>query len=114
MDDLFSADPMFRRAQYTKISDNVKEWPQQIAALISEKLPRDLGLSTTVVFQQLNDEKGYAVGSGIIEDPQSKLSVGVPIIVKSWHVAPLDMFFRGNKLMPLTQENLASAFFQSS
>ena len=35
MNDLFSEDPQFRRVQYTKLSDNVKEWPQEIAALVA-------------------------------------------------------------------------------
>jgi hypothetical protein len=41
-------------------------------------------------------------------------SVGIPIIVKAWHVAPLDMFFQAGKTLPLNEENLARAFYQSS
>lgn len=114
MSDIFSEDPQFRRAQYTKLSDNVQDWSQEISMLLAQKLPADLGLGVEIHFQKVDDEKGYGVGTGIATDPRTKQSIGVPIVVKSWHVAPFDMFFREGKLGPLTEENIAEAFQQSS
>ena len=114
MENLFSEDPQFRRVQYKKLSDNVKEWQQEIAALVAEKLPKDLGLSVIVMFQKVDDEKGYAVGSAIASDSSTGTSIGIPVIVKSWHLAPIDLFFRDNQVEPLSDDNLAKAFYQSS
>jgi len=114
MSDLFSEDPQFRRAQYTKLSDNVQEWPQEIAALVSEHLPRDIGLDVSVQFQKLDKEKGYGIATAIVKHPNAPKQVGVPIIVKSWHLAPIDIFFQEGKIKPLTDDNLARAFFQES
>lgn len=114
MENLFSEDPQFQRVQYKKLSDNTKEWNQEIASLVAEKLPKDLGLSVVVVFQKIDNEKGYAVGSAIATDEASKSTIGIPIIVKSWHLAPLDLFFRNNTVVPLTDDNLAQAFYQTS
>jgi hypothetical protein len=114
MENLFSEDPMFRRVQYKKLSDNVREWQQEISAMVAEKLPNDLDLSTVVTFQKVDDEKGYAVGSAVAKDPTSGTSVGVPIIVKAWHLAPLDLFFKDGKVFPLNNDNLAKIFYQSS
>jgi hypothetical protein len=114
MEDLFSEDPMFRRVQYKKLSDNVREWQQEISALVAERLPKDLELSTTVTFQKVDDEKGYAVGSAVAVDPSTNNSVGIPIIVKAWHLAPLDLFFKDGKVYPLNDDNLAKIFYQSS
>lgn len=114
MDNLFSEDPQFRRVQYKKLSDNVREWQQEIAAMVTEKLPKDLGVDVTVVFQQVDDEKGYAVGTAIARDTGSGKSIGVPVIVKSWNLAPIDLFFSENKLYPITEDNLAKVFYQNS
>jgi len=114
MENLFSEDPMFRRVQYKKLSDNVREWQQEISAMVDEKLPKDLGLSTTVTFQKVDDEKGYAVGSAVATDPSNGSSIGIPIIVKAWHLAPLDLFFKDGKVYPLSDDNLAKLFYQSS
>lgn len=114
MENLFSEDPMFRRVQYKKLSDNVREWQQEISALVAEKLPNDLDLTTTVTFQKVDDEKGYAVGSAVAKDQSSGTSIGIPIIVKSWELAPLDLFFKENKVYPLSNDNIAKIFYQSS
>ena len=114
MENLFSEDPQFRRVQYKKLSDNVREWQQEIAALVAEKLPRDLNLSVVVMFQKVDDEKGYAVGSAIASDNSTGNSIGIPVIVKSWHLAPVDLFFKENKVYPMTDDNLAKVFYQSS
>jgi len=113
MENLFSEDPQFRRVQYKKLSDNAREWQQEIAALVAEKLPKDLGLSIAVTFQKVDDEKGYAIGSAIASD-ESGNSIGIPAIVKSWNLAPIDLFFKENKVYPLTDDNLAKVFYQSS
>lgn len=114
MDILFSDDPQFRRVQYKKLSDNVREWQQEISAIVSEKLPDSLDLSVQVVFQNVDDEKGYAQGSAVAEDPATGKSIGIPIIVKSWHLAPLDLFISEKKIFPLNDTNLAKAMFQGS
>ena len=110
MDNLFSEDPQFRRAQWTKLSDNTNEWPQEISAMITEHLPRDLGLTAGVVFQKIEPEKGYALGTAIVRQEQSERQVGVPVIVKAWHVAPFDMFFQAERTFPLNPITLSRVF----
>jgi len=113
MENLFSEDPQFRRVQYKKLSDNVREWQQEIAALVAEKLPKDMGLNVVVTFQKVDDEKGYAIGSAVASDEGGN-SIGIPAIVRSWNLAPIDLFFKENKVYPLTDDNLAKVFYQSS
>jgi hypothetical protein len=114
MDTLFSEDPQFRRTQYKKLSDNPREWQQEIGAMVAEKLPKDLGVDVEVVFQQINDEKGYGVGTAIAKDTGTGRQIGVPIIVKAWHLAPLDLFFSDGMLYPISDDNLAKIFYQNS
>jgi hypothetical protein len=114
MENLFSEDPQFRRVQYKKLSDNVREWQQEISALVAERLPKDLGLSVTMVFQNVDEEKGYGVGTAIAKDGSSGKQVGIPIVIKAWHLAPIDLFFAEGKLYPLTDDNIAKIFYQNS
>src|SRR5579863_3034120 len=114
MTDLFSEDPQFRRVQYTKLSDSVQSWPQEIAALVSEHLPNELALDVSVVFQKVDQQKGYAIGTAIVRHQNGPKQVGIPIIVKAWHVAPFDLFLQDNTLSPLTDDALARAFFSSN
>jgi len=114
MENLFSEDPQFRRVQYKKLSDNVREWQQEVSAIVAEHLPKGLDLDTTVVFQKVDDEKGYAVGTAIARDVSGGKQIGIPVIVRSWHLAPIDLFFADNKVYPLSDDNVAKAFYQSS
>lgn len=114
MENLFSEDPQFRRVQYKKLSDNVREWQQEIAAIVSERLPKDMGLSVMVVFQKVDDEKGYATGSAIAKSNDSGGQIGIPIIVKAWNLAPIDLFFKDGQLQYLTDDNLAKVFYNTS
>lgn len=114
MENLFSEDPQFRRVQYRKLSDNAREWQEEIGALVSEVLPKDLDLNVQVVFQKVDDEKGYGIGSAIATDGGSGKSIGIPIIIKAWHVAPFDLYFHDGKLAPLTEDNVAKHFLHGS
>jgi hypothetical protein len=112
--DLFSEDPQFRRSQYTKLSDNVQAWPQEVSALVQEHLPPNLGLDVAVVFQKTDQQKGYAIGTAIVRHPNGPKQIGVPIIVKAWHAAPFDLFFEGDRVRPLTPDAIAREFFSAN
>jgi len=110
---LFSEDPQFRRAQYQKLSDNVSEWQEEISRLVDESLPTDMNLDSVVRFQKVDNEKGYGVGSVVVRNSDSGTSIGIPVIIKAWHLAPLDLFFKDDKVFPLNEENLAKAFYHA-
>ena len=114
MTDLFSEDPQFRRSQYTKLSDNVHAWPQEVAALVQEHLPPNLGLDVAVVFQKTDQQKGYAIGTAIVRHANAPKQIGVPIIIKAWHAAPFDLFFEGDRVRPLTPDAIAREFFSAN
>lgn len=114
MTDLFSEDPQFRRSQYTKLSDNVQAWPEEVAALVQEHLPPNLGLDVSVVFQKTDEQKGYAIGTAIVRHANAPKQIGIPIIVKAWHAAPFDLFFEGDRVRPLTLDAIAREFFSAN
>jgi hypothetical protein len=113
MEAIFSPEPQFQQGQYHKLSDNVNEWEEQIYSLISSVIPGRLGLSTKLHWSKIDDNAGYAVGSVILSD-KSGQSVGVPIIVKQWHLAPLDTLMMDDKAYPLSEDSLKEVFTDSS
>lgn len=111
MENLFIPDPSFRQGQYQKLSDNVNEWEEQIYSTLASVVPRRLGLSTTLHWQKVDDQQGYAIGSIVLTEKKSKKSVGIPLIVKQWHLAPLDTMLIGDdKAYPLSDETLKEYF----
>lgn len=113
MESIFAPEPQFQQGQYHKLSDNVNEWEEQIHSLISGNIPPRLGLSTKIHWSKVDDQSGYGVGSIILGD-KSGASVGVPIIVKQWHLAPMDTVMMDDMAYPLNEESLKEIFSDAS
>jgi hypothetical protein len=113
MESIFAPEPQFQHGQYHKLSDNVNEWEEQIHSLISGAVPSRLGLSVKLHWSKVDDQSGYGVGS-VVLGGKSGTSVGVPIIVKQWHLAPLDTVMMDDKAYPLSDESLKEIFADTS
>lgn len=113
MESIFAPEPQFQQGQYHKLSDNVNEWEEQIHSLISGSLPHRIGLSVKIHWSKVDDQSGYGVGSIILNDKSGE-SVGVPIIVKQWQLAPLDTVMMEDMAYPLTEESLKEIFSDTS
>lgn len=113
MESIFAPEPQFQQGQYHKLSDNMNEWEEQIHSLISGVLPSRLGLSTKLHWSKVDDQSGYGVGSVILGD-KAGVSVGIPIIIKQWHLAPLDTVMMDDKAYPLNEESLKEIFSDNS
>lgn len=109
IENIFSPDPSFRQSQYHKLSDNVNDWDEQIYGILAGVIPKRLGLKNQLHWQKVDDNKGYAVGSMVLSE-QSGRSIGVPLIVKQWHLAPVDTMLIGDKAYPLTADTLKEVF----
>jgi hypothetical protein len=114
MENIFAPDPQFKQGQYQKLSDNSNEWEEQIYSTLAVIIPRELGLSTTLHWQKIDDQQGYAIGSVILAGSKQG-SVGIPIIIKQWHLAPMDvMMLDDDHSYPLTPDTLSEVFSGSA
>lgn len=109
MENIFAPDPTFRQRQYHKLSDNINDWDEQIYGILAGVIPKRLGLKTQLHWQKIDDNQGYAVGSVVLSD-QAKKSIGIPLIVKQWHLAPIDTVLVGDKAYPLSAGTLKEIF----
>lgn len=113
MESIFAPEPQFQQGQYHKLSDNVNEWEEQIHSLVAGAIPARLSLSTKLHWSKVDDQTGYAVGSVILGDKSGK-SIGIPIIIKQWHLAPLDTVMMDDKAYPLSEDSLKEIFYNTS
>lgn len=109
MENIFSPEPQFRQGQYQKLSDNMNEWEEEIYSNLSTLIPSELGLKTMLHWQKVDDGQGYGVGSAVLTNKGGK-SVGIPLIIKQWHLAPLDTIMLDDKAYPLTPESIKEVF----
>lgn len=111
---MFAEEPDFKLSQYNRLSENSNEWQEEIFKLLHEKLPQKLGLRVKIVFQKVDEQTGYGVGSIIAQDQESKKQINVPVIIRAFHLAPLDVMISGEKAQPFTPENVKEALFNAA
>ncbi len=102
MDKLFLTPATFEKcAAYHILSKDSSQWVKEIITQFLEEHPFLQNEPMTVTWKKLDDVKGYAVGS------LNTLGLTIPVIVKEWMLAPLDVIvFPGGKSLPLTQNIL--------
>jgi len=105
---IFSTDQTFQQSHHHKLSDNVNEWDEQILGILSAVLPTELGVKPSLHWQKVDDNKGYGVGSVVLRS--GKDSVGVPVIIKQWHLAPMDTILSGPHAYPLNSDTISEIF----
>jgi hypothetical protein len=108
---MFSEKPDFKLSQWNRISENSNEWQEEILKLIHEKVPQRSGLKVKLFFQKMDEEKGYAAASAAIMDPRSGKQINIPIIIKAFHLAPLDVMIKDEVAMPFTAETIRESLF---
>lgn len=111
---MFAEEPDFKLSQYNRLSENSNEWQEEIFKLLHEKLPQKLGLRVKIVFQKVDEQTGYGVGSVIAQDQESKKQINIPIIIRAFHLAPLDVMISGEKALPFTPENVKETLFNTA
>lgn len=108
---MFSEKPDFKLSQWNRVSENSNEWQEEVLKLVHEKVPQRSGLKVKVFFQKVDEEKGYAAGSAAVMDPRSGQQINVPVIIKAFHMAPLDVMIKDEKAQPFTAESINEALF---
>ena len=86
----------------TSLSSNSDEWPEEIVTKIKERIPSISAASLSIKFMKEDEEIGAATGS-ITVVAENKTAV-IPIIIKDFKMYPLDVFFAGEKVLPLTND----------
>lgn len=108
------------------LSDTPEEWEHEIEGRAFEALPFLSRYDAVVRLDAVEPQQGYAVGSvevsnftdrrlppGGVDPSRSVQMVRIPIVVREKRLAPLDLFLRGKRVYPLTENRLSAAIFRA-
>lgn len=109
---LFIDTPEVEDISMTQLSSDSSEWAEDIITKLKERIPNSANASLSVKFMKQDDEIGAATGS-ITVATQDKTAV-IPVIIRDFMLYPLDVFMYASRVLPLTPENFAEAFFSGS
>jgi hypothetical protein len=97
-------------AVYKKIS-NPSEWEEEILSELYKIIENVRNKTVQFEIKQEDENKGYVLGAVNVVDSDTKKSIVIPVIIKSFHLAPLDIMIVEGKAVPLTKDNFESYFF---
>jgi hypothetical protein len=107
---LFIEQPTFEKAAQVKLSSDTNQWPIEVVRHLHEEHPYLAEQQSEVIFKQSDPLRGYAMGMLKIGE-----AVRVPIIVKEWKMAPLDVWLDDKgEANVLNEENIKRATMSTS
>lgn len=109
---LFIDTPEVEDISMTQLSSDSSEWAEEAITKLKERVPNAANASLSVKFMKQDDEIG--AGTGAITVSTEKKTAVVPLIVRDFMLYPLDVFMFEGKLLPLSQETFAQAFFDGT
>jgi len=110
MDPLFFTTPEFKNTTYHILSDEVSKWQQEIIELLTERFNGLSNKNMTVKFNKINEKTGYAVGA--VEIKQSKNTIHIPMVVRNFNLAPMDIMSVGDDFLPMTETSLEEVLLE--
>lgn len=104
-----------------RLSESPEAWQRDIAGEIYKQLPFLGDYAVNVILDRVDPQRGYGFGSAEVmnksEAPlpdQEKLpTIKIPIIIRDYLMAPLDIFLDGKGVFPLSEERVREKLFRS-
>lgn len=108
--DLYQLPPEHEKVAGTKMPPNTELWSEAVFGVFSEQWPDLEGLSNgTVNWDDAQADEEYGFGTGSIIVNSGSAIIKVPIIVKDYHLLPIDIFEADGKMQLLNEENIGAA-----
>jgi hypothetical protein len=118
---LFYARPTFEKVAVSiKLPDDEKKWAPKILSELHRQVPAMEQFHANIILDRMEPNKGFGFGY-IIAQPKvlnplmsSTLpKVKIPVVVKQWHLSPLDVFFdQSGKGFLLNERRLREALMR--
>ena len=107
---LFPDNPKFTASNWIPLDRDSKVWDPFITTQIKKLLPK-ADVDITIKWNSKDDKKGYGVGSIIVIMRSSENKFIIPVIVKNFKLAPLDVIITQHRAMRVTPENIEDILF---
>lgn len=118
----YTKDDFDKVAQSIELSSDVRDWPSQILTEFASEHPYAFRASAPEIeFEKIDDKTGCAFGAIILRKPfqvtglsgprerleQEPEKTAVPIVIENFQLQPFEIFIRGDKVIPLTENRFA-------
>ncbi len=113
--------PKFEKiAMPVRLSQSPEAWQRDIAGEIYKQLPYIGDYAVNVILDKVDAQRGFGFGSIHISnktdapmpDQAEMPSVRVPVVIRDYLMAPLDVFMDGEGVYPLTESRLREKLFR--
>lgn len=113
--------PTFKKiAMPVRMSQSPEAWQRDIAGEIYKQMPYIGDYAVNVILDRVDAQRGYGFGSvhlsnktdAPMQDQTEQPSVRVPVIIRDYLMAPLDVFMDGEGVYPLTETRLREKLFR--
>jgi hypothetical protein len=112
--DLFPETKDFQPSTHIDLDRDAALWDDYITQQI-KRVTKEKPVSIVIAWQQKDVKKGYAVGSVIVKSTQSESKFIVPIMIKDFKLAPLDVAMQSNgKMSSLTEDKVDDLLFDGN
>lgn len=101
---LFYERPAFVKTAGAKLGDNPKEWESEILDVLHREHPYLVDSRVNIKMKKIDPESGSGIGSISLDD-----KISIPVVIESYRMKPLDVFFSGKEILPLTRERIEQA-----
>lgn len=114
--------PKFQKiAMPVRLSQSPEAWQRDIAGEIYKQLPYAGDYAVNVILDKVDAQRGYGFGSihlsnktdAPMPDQTEMPSVRIPVIIRDYLMAPLDVFMDGEGVYPLTESRLREKLFRT-
>lgn len=114
--------PRFEKiAMPVRLSQSPEAWQRDIAGEIYKQLPYAGDYAVNVILDKVDAQRGYGFGSihlsnktdAPMPDQTEMPSVRIPVIIRDYLMAPLDVFMDGDGVYPLTESRLREKLFRT-
>lgn len=103
-----------------RLSQSPEAWQRDIAGEIYKQLPYVGDYAVNVILDKVDAQRGYGFGSihisnktdAPMQDQTEQPSVRVPVIIRDYLMASLDIFMDGEGVYPLTETRLREKLFR--
>ncbi len=110
---LFPNDPKFVAQNWAPIDKDPSMWDTFITNTV-RKLLQNENVDISVIWNIKDDSKGYGVGSALIVNRYNKQKFIIPVIIKDFRLAPMDVLITDRHAMRLTNDNAKDLLFSGS
>jgi hypothetical protein len=97
---------------YRSLPQDKDSWASVITGLVYKVIPPDLPIQASVHMNQVDEINGFGIGSVHLANQDGEVKAFLPIVVRRFKLAPLDVIVSNDKFKPLS-ENLVRRLFSN-